>query len=57
MRMATQSDHVVPFSKDGPEGLDNRQLLCDDCHRIKTAEDMGHRLRNRFDRNGELVET
>ncbi len=28
-------DHIVPFSNDGSELFDNKQLLCSSCNRIK----------------------
>lgn len=37
----TETDHVIPIYKGGfPLGLSNVQLLCEDCHKIKTKEDM-----------------
>jgi 5-methylcytosine-specific restriction enzyme A len=45
VRAATQVDHKVPLYKGGEESEDNRQGLCDDCHRDKTATDMGTHVR------------
>jgi 5-methylcytosine-specific restriction protein A len=39
---ATQVDHIVPLYKGGREAADNRQSLCDECHALKTAADMGY---------------
>lgn len=41
IRAATQVDHKVPLFKGGQECDENRQGLCDDCHREKTADDLG----------------
>lgn len=43
--VATQVDHIIPLCHGGVEDESNRQSLCDECHRIKTAEDMGWRPR------------
>jgi 5-methylcytosine-specific restriction enzyme A len=45
VRAATQVDHILPLYKGGQETEDNRQGLCDDCHRDKTATDMGTHVR------------
>jgi 5-methylcytosine-specific restriction protein A len=39
---ATQIDHIVPLFRGGLDDWDNYQPLCDDCHKGKTAQDMGH---------------
>lgn len=36
-------DHIVPLSKGGADEPDNWQGLCTDCHKVKTAKDMGHK--------------
>lgn len=38
--LGTQSDHFVALINGGADTMANRQLLCDDCHREKTREDM-----------------
>lgn len=45
VRAATQLDHRVPLYKGGEETEENRQGLCDDCHREKTAADLGTTMR------------
>jgi 5-methylcytosine-specific restriction protein A len=40
--VATERDHIVPLYKGGKDVPENIQLLCSDCHRDKTAEDMGY---------------
>ena len=32
-------DHVVPLAEGGAEHRDNTQLLCADCHRVKTESE------------------
>ena len=34
-------DHTVAMENNGTDTDDNRQGLCRECHRIKTAEDFG----------------
>lgn len=42
-----QADHVVALILGGPHALDNVQLLCTECHRIKTRADLAERDRRR----------
>lgn len=38
---AIQKDHIIPVHKGGGGcWLDNYQLLCDDCHKLKTKQDL-----------------
>ena len=41
--VATQLDHIVALANGGTNDDSNRQGLCDECHRIKTDEDLGRR--------------
>ena len=43
--LATQVDHIKALVNGGTDTADNRQGLCDECHRAKTAADMGYRVR------------
>jgi 5-methylcytosine-specific restriction endonuclease McrA len=36
-----QVDHKVPICKGGTDQRDNLQGICDECHDIKTAKDLG----------------
>ena len=45
VRIWTILDHIIPVYKDGPDTPDNKQGLCDECNRIKTAQDMGYEHR------------
>jgi len=42
VRAWTQLDHIVPIEDGGADSDDNRQGLCDECHDLKTAQDMGY---------------
>jgi 5-methylcytosine-specific restriction protein A len=55
VRAATQVDHIVPIFKGGsdhPIDDSNRQALCDDCHKLKTAEDLEYARRMGCDEKG-----
>lgn len=42
--LGTQVDHVIPLSAGGPDTDENKQLLCDECHKEKSrAECAGGR--------------
>ncbi|MEZ5880062.1 MAG: HNH endonuclease signature motif containing protein [Nitratireductor sp.] len=45
VRAATVPDHIIPLFKGGTDTEGNIQCLCDECHRIKTAKDKGHRVK------------
>lgn len=40
-RASTQVDHKIPISQGGTDERSNLQGVCDMCHDIKTAEDLG----------------
>jgi hypothetical protein len=46
-----QADHIVPYMKDRKQLLDvnNGQVLCDYCHRIKTTIEMKENWVNQYD--------
>lgn len=44
-RAATQVDHVVALANGGADDDSNRQGLCDDCHAVKTAHDLGYSVK------------
>lgn len=37
---ATQVDHITPIAVGGSDADINKQSLCDQCHKVKTKEDM-----------------
>lgn len=56
VRLATQLDHILPLFKGGPEAPANRQGLCDPCHEVKTAMDLGHRSKRAIGLDGFPIE-
>jgi 5-methylcytosine-specific restriction protein A len=40
---ATVPDHIIPLAKGGTDTDDNIRCLCDPCHRLRTAEQFGHK--------------
>ena len=54
VRLATQLDHIVALDNGGTDfdQPGNRQGLCDDCHEVKTARDLGHRSRRAIGLDG-----
>jgi len=51
-RLAQQIDHIVSLRKQGLDVESNRQGLCIECHREKTAEEFGLRARERIGSDG-----
>jgi 5-methylcytosine-specific restriction protein A len=49
---ATVPDHIVALVNGGEDNEGNLQSLCEDCHRIKTAKDLGHRERRTIGQDG-----
>lgn len=43
--LAAQLDHKVAMVNEGPDTHSNRQGLCVECHKVKTAADLGHTYR------------
>ncbi|WP_313045540.1 HNH endonuclease signature motif containing protein, partial [Brevundimonas sp.] len=41
---STVPDHIIPLSQNGPDTDDNIRCLCSEHHRIRTAEQFGHRF-------------
>lgn len=42
---ATVPDHIVALVNGGKDTEDNLQSLCTECHKAKTAKDLGYRLK------------
>jgi 5-methylcytosine-specific restriction protein A len=40
---STVPDHIVPLAKGGSDEDSNIRCLCAPCHRVRTAEQFGHR--------------
>lgn len=45
VRAASQVDHIIALCNGGPDVDSNRQGLCDECHRAKSALDQGLKVR------------
>lgn len=48
-------DHKQALFKEGSNDDDNMQVLCHPCHAEKTAKDMGHTERAKFDASGRVL--
>jgi 5-methylcytosine-specific restriction endonuclease McrA len=53
---ATELDHRIALVNGGTDTDDNRQGLCADCHKRKTAEDLGYKPKARIGLDGFPVE-
>ena len=54
---ATQVDHIVALVNGGQDSVSNMQALCDECHRLKTADDLGNKRRSGSDARGYPTDT
>ena len=45
-------DHIVPLHKGGTNDPENLQGVCSDCHKVKTARDLGQHVRPTFNSDG-----
>ena len=52
LTMATQVDHIVAITNGGDDSEANKEALCDECHRIKTIEDLGFKVPESCDTTG-----
>lgn len=52
VRVWTQLDHIVALDNGGLDVDSNLQGLCDECHAIKTAKDLGFVLTSGADASG-----
>lgn len=51
---STVPDHILPLYKGGTDTEDNIQCLCEDCHTIKTARDLGYKEVATFTQDGRV---
>ncbi|WP_429301293.1 HNH endonuclease [Paraburkholderia sp. GAS199] len=49
-------DHIKALENGGNDDIDNLQYLCFDCHKVKTARDLGHRVKRVFGPDGYPVD-
>ena len=40
-----QKDHIIALANGGTNTIDNQQMLCEPCHRLKTSQDIAMRQR------------
>ena len=52
IRAATVPDHIKPLAQGGLDIDENIRCLCADCHKVRTAEQFGHRKRVRIGLDG-----
>jgi 5-methylcytosine-specific restriction enzyme A len=45
IRAATVPDHIVPLSQGGLDIDENIRCLCEPCHRLRTAEQFGRKIK------------
>ena len=43
IKVGTQIDHIIALTNDGSNDDDNLEVICDDCHDIKTNADLGYK--------------
>lgn len=53
---AEEVDHIVALVNGGADAPENRQGLCRECHRQKTARDLGRRLKRQIGADGWPIE-
>ena len=55
VKPALEVDHIIALVNGGEDDHDNRQALCEECHKAKTRRDLGQRERVTFDADGRVV--
>jgi len=45
-------DHIKALENGGNDDMTNLQYLCVGCHKIKTAQDLGHKVKRAFGPDG-----
>lgn len=56
-RLATVPDHIVPLAQGGTDDDTNVRCICAEHHKVRTAEQFGHRVKVRIGENGWPVES
>jgi 5-methylcytosine-specific restriction endonuclease McrA len=52
VRLGEELDHIMPLSKGGCNDPTNLQMLCKECHYIKTLDDMGFKPKPKIGLDG-----
>lgn len=52
LTLSTVPDHIIPLALGGTDTDDNIRCLCAACHKLRTAEQFGHRVVHGSDING-----
>jgi 5-methylcytosine-specific restriction endonuclease McrA len=50
--LGQELDHIVPISKGGSNEDSNLQMLCSECHYLKTLSDMGYKPKPKIGLDG-----
>jgi 5-methylcytosine-specific restriction endonuclease McrA len=45
-------DHIKALENGGGDDMDNLQYLCVECHKVKTRQDLGHKVKRAFGPDG-----
>lgn len=53
--LATEVDHITALDNGGSNDDRNLEAICAECHKAKTAKDMGYKERAKFDAQGRVV--
>jgi 5-methylcytosine-specific restriction protein A len=56
VRPAQEVDHIIPLYRDGTDEPSNLQALCEACHQVKTAKDMGYKIKPEIGVDGWAIE-
>lgn len=52
IRIATVPDHIKPLSQGGLDIDSNIRCLCADCHKVRTAQQFGHKHKPKIGSDG-----
>lgn len=52
IRASSVPDHIIPLAQGGTDDALNIRCLCADCHKVRTAEQFGHRVKRAIGEDG-----
>ena len=52
VKLGEELDHIVPVSKGGSNDPSNLQMLCKECHAVKTISDLGQKPKPKIGLDG-----